>query len=265
MGDTSQAVILTYHSVSKGHSPLKISPALFADQMEWLSRNTSVLPLPDLVEALERGAPLPQRSVALTFDDGFMDFYVEAAPILRKFRLHGTIFLPTSYCERTNAWPGQPKWVEEQPLLTWRQIRELADQGFGFGSHSATHAALTDLDATDLESELITSRREIETRINRPVEYFAYPYGRWDSCVHEAARRQYRGACSTAAYFLTPGADLFALPRIDVYYLQYGPCFRSLFAARLQAYLALRRSIRRLRGKSEGGAKRSKEGKPREL
>ena len=252
MNAPQNPVILTYHSIADGRSPLKISPALFTEQMEWLSAQARVAPLTEVVAALEQQKPLPKRTVVLTFDDGFLDFYSVAALVLRRCGFPATVFLPTAYCGRTNAWPGQPAWVDEQPLMDWTQIRQLAEEGISFGAHSATHVLLTQLPQEDVEREIVESRGEIEARAGRRPEFFCYPYGRWNCGVREIVMRHFRGACTTAAGVVGPEADPFALPRADVHDLRRAVCFRSLFTGRLQTYLMARRLIRRLRSQPEG-------------
>ncbi len=252
MSATRNPVILTYHSICTGRSPLRISPSLFAEQMEWLSHNARLVPLTEVAAALTRKKSLPPRSVALTFDDGFRDFYTDAAPVLRRFGFAATVFLPTAYCGRTNHWPGQPKWVQEQPLLDWSQVLELAEQGFAFGGHGVTHRNLTLLSEAEAEREVLGSKSEIERRTGRPPEFFCYPYGQWNTAVRELVSRHYLGACSTAAAIAEPGSDLFALPRIDAHYIRHPRLFRALFTARFSTYVAGRRLVRRLRSQPEG-------------
>jgi peptidoglycan/xylan/chitin deacetylase (PgdA/CDA1 family) len=245
-------VILTYHSISDGDSPIKISPALFADQMNWLQAHARVAPLGEVVAALVEHKPLPERTVVLTFDDGFQNFYFSAASVLRRLKFPATVFLPTAYCGRTNGWPGQPDWVREEPLMTWDQISELAREGISFGAHSVNHPMLTDISADEAEREIAGSKAQIEKGTAQLAEFFAYPYGRWNPAVREIVRRHYRGACSTAAGVLEPNADPFALPRADACYLRDPAWFRRLFTGPFLAYLATRRLIRRLRGQPEG-------------
>src|SRR6267143_556163 len=183
MGASHNPVILTYHSISYGDSPLKISPELFAAQMKWLRDNARVVPLGEIVAALASHAPLPERTVALTFDDGFQDFYLSAAPLLHRWALPATVFLATGYCGRTNSWPGQPDWVDQQPLLSWEQVAELARQGFSFGAHSVSHPVLTRLPVVEAQQEIIQCKSQIEERVGQPVEFFCYPYGRWNPAV----------------------------------------------------------------------------------
>src|ERR1700693_798166 len=129
MSEDSHPVIVTYHSIAEGDSPLRIPPAFFSEQMVWLKEHVNVVPLGVVVEAVAAHRSFPERAVVLTFDVGFRDFPEHAAPVLRRLELPATVFLATGYCGRANDWPGQPKWVQPQPLLDWPQIRELAAQG----------------------------------------------------------------------------------------------------------------------------------------
>jgi peptidoglycan/xylan/chitin deacetylase (PgdA/CDA1 family) len=245
-------VILTYHSISDGHSPLEIPPAIFAQQMEWLQSNARVVPLRELVDALVNHTPLPARTVVLSFDDGFCDFHTAAAPVLLRLSLPATVFLPTMYVGGKNDWPGQPGWVVPQALMSWTEIRELAEQGIEFGSHSVTHPDLTKLSAAKLEGELEKSKSEIESRTGKSAAYFCYPYGLWNSRLRDAAEVTYRGACTTGAGVVKANADPFALPRVDAHYVRNMERFRTLFTEGFVRYVTLRRWIRRLRGQPEG-------------
>ena len=119
-------VILTHHSISEGDSPLQICSSLFAEQMQWLHDNVQVVPLGEVVEALSNRTDLPERTVVLTFDDGYEDFHSAAAPVLRGWKLPATIFLPTGFCGRTSGWAGQGAWGNSQALLDWQQVAALA-------------------------------------------------------------------------------------------------------------------------------------------
>lgn len=256
MAAANQSVILTYHSISAGPSPLKISPALFTEQMEWLTANANVVGLDHLIG---QGLSTPgQRTVVLTFDDGYADFHTHAAPVLLRLKLQAIVFLPTTYIGRTNGWPGQPAWVKEEPLMTWDQVKELADAGVEFGSHTVNHPDLTQLPPADLEHELSESRREIERRTGRKAAHFCYPYGKWNRAVRDATMRHYVSACTTIAGVLREpsgraGSDPGLLPRVDAHYVRRPRLFRTMFTRRFEAYIAARRLIRRARKQPEGG------------
>jgi len=252
MDATQYPVILTYHSISEGESPLRISPALFRRQMEWLTANTRVAHLGEVVAALAERSPLPERTVVLTFDDGFRNFYGFAAPVLRRLRFPATVFLPTGYCGKSNGWPSQPAWVDREALVDWKQVIDLVGDGFTIGAHGINHTDLTTLSREEVERELAGSKTQIEERAACPVEFFAYPYGRWSPMVRAVVRANFRGACATAAGVVEPDADPFALPRVDVHYLRHPASFQMLFTTKCTAYLAARRFIRRVRRQPEG-------------
>ncbi len=250
-------IILTYHSVSEGDSPVKVSPALFAQQMEWLVARENVINVASLSDLMDHWGDLDfltPRTVILTFDDGYADFYTNAAPVLLKHKLPATVFLPTSFVGSTNAWPGQPSWVKEEPLMNWQQIQELADAGFDFGSHTVSHPDLTALPPEEIEHELVESKRLIEERAGQNiVEHFCYPYGKWNSAVRDATVRHYRSACSTIAGTVRDTDDHRLLPRVDAHYLRDPRWFRAMFTRRFEAYIAARRLVRRVRRQPEGG------------
>lgn len=102
--------ILTYHGVTESRLTVPNSCQMpsdrFAAQMAFLAHNCRVLPLRCIVEAMESGEPLPTGSVALTFDDGFRNFYTTAFPILMRFDLPATAFLVTSLVGTDSCpWP----------------------------------------------------------------------------------------------------------------------------------------------------------------
>ena len=111
---------------------------------------------------------------------------------------------------------------------------------------------MTSLSVRDAEQEIVESKREVEANIGHAAELFCYPYGRWNPAVRNLVSGHFSGACSTAAGAVQSNADPFALPRIDAHYLRSAACFRSLFTQRFLSYLAVRRTVRRLRNQPEG-------------
>src|SRR5215472_13250041 len=108
--------ILTYHSLDTSGSVISLDPKLFRDQMEWL-RGTGIEVVP-----LERVKERP-GAVAITFDDGFRNFYEDAFPVLQDHRFPATVFIVTDFCGRQNNWPSQPASppVPRLPLMNWSE------------------------------------------------------------------------------------------------------------------------------------------------
>ena len=141
---------------------------------------------------------------------------------------------------------------KEENLLSWQEVSELANDGFSFGAHSVNHPNLTALPISVAEREIVASKAQIEKQVGKPVEFFAYPYGRWNAAVRGLVGNHFQGACATAAAPVGPNCDPFALPRADINYLRHPACFQRLFTSSFVAYLSARRLVRRLRGQPEG-------------
>jgi peptidoglycan/xylan/chitin deacetylase (PgdA/CDA1 family) len=162
--------ILMYHSISlaeeRVHPYYRIntSPELFADQMQFLARQGyRAISLEELTDKEPDG-----KSVVITFDDGYSDFYFKAFPILEKYGFRATVFLATAYVE------GEP--FSGRPCLNWEQIRELNVAGVAFGSHTHTHPQLSDLSRSVIIQELRRSKSIIEDKLGSAVTVFSYPY-----------------------------------------------------------------------------------------
>ena len=157
------------------------------------------------------------RCVFLTFDDGYAETIDLAQTILAARGIPFHVFLVTDYAGRENTWDlslGRPP----ERHLSWDRVRELAATGVTFGSHTATHADLTRLDAAAMADDLTRSRRALEAATGSPVRTRSYPFGRYDARVQAAAR----GAGFEAAFSLYPRhqntrVDRYALRRDAVY------------------------------------------------
>ncbi len=242
-------VILTYHSIADGPSPLEIPPKIFVQQMEWLAANARVAPLAEIVDAIKKKTPLPERTAALTFDDGYADFAEYAAPALKRLKLPAIVFLPTVFVGDANAWPES--YSAPKPLMRWEQIQALAAEGIEFGSHSHAHIDLSSKDS-DVEGDLNVSIYEFETHLHTEPKLFCYPYGRWNNNAREIVSQLFEGACTTGAGLAEPDSDPYALPRVDAHYVRDLNRFRTLFTPEFEGYLRLRRWVRRLRCQPEG-------------
>ena len=127
---------------------------------------------------------LPSKPIILTFDDGYMDTFENAIPIMNKMGMKGVIFVVG------NRELKRAKWDEKDhedfcPLMTNKQIQIAKRQGFEIGSHSMQHVVLSDL--TDIEANytIRKSKAEIESIIEEPIYSFAYPYGKFDKKIEK--------------------------------------------------------------------------------
>lgn len=110
------------------------------------------------------------RPAALTFDDGFHDFYTQAFPILQQHGFSATMYLPTAFIG------SERRSFKSRECLTWTETRELHRAGIEFGSHTVHHPELVDLPWPGIRSEITDSKIQIENQLAAPVKTFAYPY-----------------------------------------------------------------------------------------
>lgn len=193
--------VLLYHRVAPRPQvdPYEnfVSQHTFESHLRWLrARGYRSVPLSAVAEALAVGALLPRRAVAITFDDGYLDTYEQAFPLLRRHGFGATVFLVSDAIGGDSSFDGDCGY-EPAPMLGRSQIREMAAAGVEFGSHTCSHPeTLVALDDRQLRFEVETSRHAIEALLDRPVELFAYPHSRHDARVEAAvASAGYRLAC----------------------------------------------------------------------
>ncbi len=158
------------------------------------------------------------RGFALTIDDGLQSIW-EVAEVVARHKATATVFVVTDRVGSDNAWPGQPAQVSRERLLSWTDLESLSPLGFRFAAHGRTHRPLDRCDDSQLADER-GSRDAIEQRLGRPCPLFAYPYGRSNPRVHQAARRCFSAAFGTRLDTASAGQDLHRLSRIDAYYLR---------------------------------------------
>ena len=126
--------------------------------------------------------------VALTFDDAFVSVLENTVPILREYGLPAGIYVPTGYIGRQPGWVMAPDCPDHnETVMNEQQIVELDKEGFEILSHTVNHPNLTDLNDSDLETELNKSKQHLEQILGHDVLAVSYPHGASDVRVHEAA------------------------------------------------------------------------------
>jgi len=146
----------------------------------------------------------PEKSVAITFDDGSETDLLYAAPLLREMKFGGTFYITTGFLGKTG-------------YLSPSQLRELSSLGFEIGCHSMTHPYLTDLNDADLHREVPEAKLQLEQILGAPVEHFSCPGGRYDYRVAELARNAgYQTVATSRIQSNSATSDRFELGRVAV-------------------------------------------------
>lgn len=216
---TQGTTILMYHAIGadgERASRLILPRRRFERQMRSLARRRRVLALDELV-ALHRTHRLPPpRSVVITFDDGYQDARVLAAPVLARLRLPATLFLVSTLVGEGKVWAGDGE-LAGRPLVSWEDVDELRASGFELGAHTRTHPILTELPPKKLDAEIAGSRADLAERLGAPPSAFAYPKGKWNLAAAEATRRAgLSSALTVSAGRNGPATPLHALRRTEI-------------------------------------------------
>ena len=172
--DDVKVLVLNYHMVNRMFISLAIEPEDFDWQMKYLVEHGYHTISPDeLYDFLAGTGRLPDRPVLITFDDGYVDNYTTAYPILKKYNLKATIFVVTGFLGKRKGY------------LTWDQLREMEKNGITVESHTVTHAPLPQLSDERIREELVESKRQAEKELGHPIEFM-----RSSACRSSARGRQ---------------------------------------------------------------------------
>ncbi|MGH9482380.1 MAG: polysaccharide deacetylase family protein [Terriglobales bacterium] len=222
-----------------GDDELSYPARAFSALCRYWRDHFQILNLDCLLTRLAHGDPAPGPSVTLTFDDGYADNFEVAAPILDQLEFSATFFLPTGIIGRRVRFGWDAKLPAAPPLLSWDQVRQLHRAGFGIGSHTVTHARLSETRGAALDFELAASRRQLELELGEPVREFAYPFGGAADCdatAREAVRRAgYRCCFSCHGGLVAAHESPFHLRRFAV-----SPRYHPTPQAWSRAYTGLR-------------------------
>lgn len=219
----SNAIILTYHNIEKPPKGVEIpnmyvTPRMFKFQMWYLKWfGYHVVAVQDMMRFIQ-GNRAVGRMVALTFDDGYLDFYDHAYPVLKQYGYPATVFvMPGLMGEEHTAVAARERVGVSEPLMDWETVVEISRNNVTIGSHTMTHASLVDIPIQEAIRELRDSKREIENHIQKTVDLFCYPYGKHDDRVREEVKNAgYVGSVSSSRGCVKQPFDPHCLNRVPV-------------------------------------------------
>ncbi len=201
----NSAVVLMYHRFGEGRYPsTNITIAQFEAHIRELKSGAyTVLPVPEIIAALRRGTPLPERTVGLTIDDAYLSVYTRAWPRLKAAGFPFTLFVATDPLDRKH-----PNY------MTWDNLREMAGAGVTIGHQSASHLHMAKAGAERNSRDIARADQRFRANLGMRPKVFAYPYGEASLAVQKLVR----GADFAAAFGQHSGAvggtdDFFYLPR----------------------------------------------------
>jgi len=243
MGRAKAVPVLLYHHVNPHRSDLvTLTPDAFEAQLLYLKkRRFRTIFLDELVLFLKGGIALADKTVALTFDDGYLDNWVYAFPLLRRYEIKATLFAVTSWVEEGSARPqaGTARGLSLPEIPThreakarfgqrgrggdsvnWSELGEMVKSGLvDVQSHTHSHCPLSPQEMTvpEMEAELRLSRDLIQRRLQRDCRFLSWPWGKFTREAVAAAKAVgFQALLTTRRGCSRPGTDLYGIPRIPV-------------------------------------------------
>lgn len=212
--DGIEVPILLYHHISvpdggpaaSGYEYF-VSPEDFDAQMTYLEDNEyTPIDLYALFDNLEGTAELPDKPVVITFDDGSLDLYENAFPVLQAHNFTATFFVITDFIE------------EERPgYLTWDMVEEMADAGMRFETHSSNHEDLRGQTNDFLIRQVLDSQELLTAHIGYTPRFIAYPYGQYDdSLIQFLEENDFWGGLTAQGGLLVGIDNRFTWPRLYI-------------------------------------------------
>ena len=214
--------ILMYHSIefmpkSTVMRSLHVPPKRFRFQMWLLNflgyKGLSMRDLKPYMDGNKVG-----KVVGITFDDGYQNNLINAAPVLKKYNFSATCYIVNKKIGSSNTW-DLDYGISQRPLMTSDEIQEWVDLGMDIGAHSQTHADLTKISEKQARKEINDCKAELENKFNISIDDFCYPFGRFNESVcNIASNAGYTSATTMIRGRANPKSNNFQLPRIPITY-----------------------------------------------
>jgi glycosyltransferase involved in cell wall biosynthesis/peptidoglycan/xylan/chitin deacetylase (PgdA/CDA1 family) len=240
--------ILGYHRVADAHDSLAVTPARFREQMRAVAESgAQPIRLDRALELLR--SPVAGRYVCVTFDDGYRDNLLAAAPVLAEFGIPATIYLPSRIIDGDASF----HWYDDPPpALSWAEVAELLSGGLvDVQSHTLTHPLLPQVDDARCYEEIAGSKREIEAHTGYALTSFCYPAGLYGSREVEFVRGSgYAAAVTTNPGVNAGGGALLELRRTLVYGADDMRTFHGKLGGLLDGETVLRRALHARRSRA---------------
>jgi len=175
--------VLSYHHFSEKFSRKKliVSAARFREQLEYFKRNNfHVITMDQFIGFLDLGQ-VPEKSVLITIDDGWISSYDVAYPILKEYGANATLFIPTQFVES-----------KSRRSISWAQIKEMvSDKAIDIQCHTKSHRDLSEIEYSEsfadyihaVEQEVLSSKQMIYSKLGKQATALAYPFGNTNPLV----------------------------------------------------------------------------------
>lgn len=204
--------VLMYHSVEKSKWKYGVSPEMLEKQLKYLTEKYTVVSVDDILSYIKGEKTLSDKSIAVTFDDGYKDTYTEVFPRLKKYKIPATLFLTTNLEQKSKLGNF------ERP--NWKELKEMQESGLvDIQVHGHNHKNLIQEleDKGSLREELLTSQKEIENNLGTKATLLAYASGHKNhSVIREVRRLGFEAGFDINEGTISRKTDIYRVPRIQI-------------------------------------------------
>lgn len=201
-------VILCYHSIGKGGNRYTVSPKVFEEQIKKIKSFAKFVSLSEIIDLKKKSSKM---LVSLTFDDGYADI-ISVLPVLKKYNIPATVFA-LSDPEQAN----RSELEHNGKLLSYKQLKQLHNDGIKIGCHSATHADFHHLPNSRRYREINMAKKSLEKQLGTSIDYFAYPKGRFNAeCVNDVVKAGFKAAFTTVHENVGSSRSNYVIPRVVI-------------------------------------------------
>lgn len=204
---SGKVTILMYHNITDGQEDyMSVHKDKFREQMQFIKDNGyNVISLDELYAYYIKGTPISDKSIIITFDDGYWNNYMYAYPVLKEFGFKATLFMITSM-------------IDQKMYLNKDRIREMDANGVSIQSHTVNHLELNKMPYEKQLYELRESKKVLEDILGKKIEYISFPYGQFNKETIMITRKlNYKLAMGTVREKAIRKNGLYNLNRIAVF------------------------------------------------
>lgn len=245
--EKDQIIILLYHRINDDvDKELSVNSKNFRWQMEYLNKHRyNVISMEEGLDKI-KSKNIKGKNIIISFDDGYQDFYINAYPILSSLNFKCILYISPGYIESGKCY-WWDKDTGKSSLLSWHQLQSLSKKDIiTIGSHSMNHFDLRNLDKSELEKDLLSSKQELENKTGSCVSDFSFPQGLINEDVKCTAENIYK-----SGVLISNGKTITnKLKEDDIFILKRTAVQRSdgryLFIARIKGWLTIEETSKKI-------------------
>ena len=208
--------VLMYHRIetnANASDTWQISLNEFKQEMKYLKDNGyTTLTNDQFYNIITKKASMPAKPVLLTFDGATIDFYNNAYPLLKQYGFNATEYVVTD--QIGTSW-GSPSDIIR--IMNENQLKTVGNNKIELENHSTTHGHIANLSTEELTKRVSGATTKLESLTNKPVKYFAYPFGESsNNFVNVLKSLNVKMAFKVGGGMATDSSDLMNMPRIAI-------------------------------------------------